>query len=535
MKYLNYILPLLFLLHLPAAEIYAQQKLVEYTTIPGAEQSKAYTLTANGKNIFVEKFKDVSYAKFAFSCEAKLTVTVSQSFGQFTISPLSYRINSQKTGNSLAFNLDKPRKLIIQIEGLEEKLFIFADAPEINPPKPGDKNVTNLADFVTDNVGNTLQTDKIQKAIDQVSKKGGGVLFVPNGKYLTGTLAMKKDVTLYLESGAIIQGSGNLSDYNDNGVNKSGKVNPGKGALIYFNKADNARIMGRGVLAMAGTKIKTETNQKIRICNMVDCNNSGIYDVIIRDSGGFNIHILHSTNIIMQGYKIINDLNLPNEDGTDPDGSNGVVVDDVFMYTSDDAIAIKADYTLCENVIVKNCVFWTKKSALKIGSDPYNGARNIVFQNNDVVHADRALAIYTGKGIVENVKFLDNKSEFVGGDAKQQLIIFQVSRDKEHDPDPNRRGVGYIKDVEVVNYTAYQQSRNKNLITGTVAKDGTVHKISNVLFRNLVIEGKHCLSAEDANITVSSRVSQRNPNDRDNTPLTQLPENTNTVENLRFE
>lgn len=534
MKYWIHLVSLFLLSHLPVVEI-SSQKVIEYITIPGAEQSKAYTLTVNGRNIFVEKFKDVSYARFAFSGEAKLTVSVAQSFSKFMISPLSYNINSQKNGNSFAFILSKPRKLIIQIEGIEEKLFIFADAPEVNPPKPGDNNVTNLADFVTDNIGKTLQTEKMQKAIDRISGKGGGVLFVPNGKYLTGTLAMRKDVTLYLENGAIIQGSGNLTDYNDNGANKTGKVSAGKGALIYFNKADNARIVGRGVIAMSGTKIKTETDQKIRICNMVESNNSGIYDVIIRDSGGFNIHILHSTNITMQGYKIINDLALPNQDGTDPDGSNGVVVDDVFMYTSDDAIAVKADYTLCENVIVKNCVFWTKKSALKIGSDPYNGARNIVFQNNDVVHADRALALYTGKGIIENVKYLDNKSEFVGDDAKQQLIVFQVSGEKENDPDPNRHGVGYIKNVEIINYTAYQQSHNKNLITGTVAKDGSIHKISDVLFKNLIIEGKHCLSAEDANITVSPKVSQKSPNARDNEPLTKLPENINTVENLRFE
>ena len=131
---------------------------------------------------------------------------------------------------------------------------------------------------------------------------------------------------------------------------------------------------------------------------MRQCNNAGIYDVILRDAGGFTIHMLNSSNLTMKGYKIINDLSLPNEDGTDPDGCNGVVVDDVFMYTSDDAIAVKADHQICENIMVKNCVFWTVKSALKVGSDPYFGARNIVFQNNDVVYADRALALYSGKG-----------------------------------------------------------------------------------------------------------------------------------------
>lgn len=525
------------LLLLLAANAFGQNKELLYTTIPAAEKSSTYTLTVNGKEVFVEKFKDISYARFAFTGEAKLLVTSTQNFAKYTLSPVSYNIATQKSDNQISFNLRQPRKLIFELAGVAEKLFIFADAPELDVPKLGDKDVTNLMDFVQDNTGSKLQTHQIQKAIDQVSSKGGGTLFVPNGKYLTGTFLMRKNVILYLESGAIIQGSGDLADYNDNGNNKTGKVTERRGALIYFPEADHARIMGRGVIAMAGTKIKTETGQKIRICNMVNCNNSGIYDVIIRDSGGFNIHILHSSNITMKGYKIINDISLANQDGTDPDGCNSVTVDDVFMYTSDDAIAVKADHRLCENILVKNCVFWTVKSALKIGSDPYFGARNVTFQNNDVVHSDRALALYSGKGPIENVKFIDNKSEFVGGNAKRQLIVFQVSNDKENNKDVDQRGIGYIKGVEVTNYTAYQKSENKSIIAGTVAKNGAIHKVSDVVFKNLIIEGKHCLSADDAEIVLSPRKLPQNPNltkKEAEQSAKEHPVAINTVENIRF-
>ena len=425
--------------------------------------------------------------------------------------------------------------MIFQLEGIEEKLFIFADSAELHPVKSVDKDVTNIMDYVSDNTGSSLQTKFIQKAIDEVSKKGGGTIWFPNGKYLTGTLVMKKGVTLYLESGALIQGSQNLADYNDNGNSKTGKILESRGALIYFQKADNARIMGRGTIAMSGTKIKTETGTKIRICNLVECNNAGIYDVILRDSGGFNIHILHSSNITMQGYKIINDLSLVNQDGTDPDGCNGVVVDDVFMYTSDDAIAVKADFRFCENITIKNCVFWTTKSALKIGSDPYFDAKNVVFQNNNVVHADRALALYAGRGKIENVKFIDNKSEFVGGNTKRQLIVFQISNDKENEPDINRRGIGEIKNVEVINYTAYQKSQNKSIVSGTVGKDGSIHKVSNVLFKNLVIEGKHCLTPEEAGMVLSPVKLPKNPNSTDTITHQLIPKNLITVENIKFQ
>ena len=533
------ILLFLFTICLLQQGLGADGKLITYATTPGAEISRTYSLFVNGKEVFVEKFKDISYARFAFSGAARLEVKVAAPFGQYTLSPKSYNIPSRKKESSISFSLDRPCKLILQLEGIAEKLFVLTDEPEVNPPRLGDKNVTNLLDYVTDNSGKELQTTKLQTAIDKVSQKGG-ILFVPNGKYLTGTFVMRKNVTLYLQDGALIQGSGTLNDYNDNGDNKSGKVNAGRGALIYFDRADNAKIMGRGVIAMQGTKIKTETGQKIRLCNMRQCSNAGIYDVILRDAGGFTIHMQNSSNLTMKGYKIINDLSLPNEDGTDPDGCNGVVVDDVFMYTSDDAIAVKADHQICENVTVKNCVFWTIKSALKVGSDPYFGARNIVFQNNDVVHADRALALYSGKGFIEDVKFIDNKSEFIGGNAKRQLIVFQVSDAKEDHPEANKKGVGYIKNVEVINYTAYRKSENQSLVSGTVTKEGTVHTVSNVLFKNLVIEGKHCLSAEDAGMVLAPRELPQDPN----LPAKELrkiqkeitlAKALNAVENIRFE
>jgi hypothetical protein len=144
--------------------------------------------------------------------------------------------------------------------------------------------------------------------------------------------------------------------------------------------------------------------------------------------------------------------------------------------------------------MIKDCVFWTIKSALKIGSDPLRGARDITFQNNDVIHADRALALYVGsRTFIENVNYLGDKSEEVGGDAKKQLIIFDIS-------DAKKLGRGYIKNVSVTDYTAYQFSPNDSTIKGLDAD----HQVSNVTFKNLVIEGRPRLSAADARIKITN-------------------------------
>ena len=58
----------------------------------------------------------------------------------------------------------------------------------------------------------------IQSAIDQCHLAGGGRVLVPAGKYITGSLNLKSNVELHLESGAIIIGSIHPADYPQNDI-----------------------------------------------------------------------------------------------------------------------------------------------------------------------------------------------------------------------------------------------------------------------------------------------------------------------------
>ena len=57
-----------------------------------------------------------------------------------------------------------------------------------------------------------LQTAEIQAVLD-LCKDGGGKVIFPAGKYRVAGLYMHSDTTIYLESGAIIEGSDNCDDY----------------------------------------------------------------------------------------------------------------------------------------------------------------------------------------------------------------------------------------------------------------------------------------------------------------------------------
>ena len=71
----------------------------------------------------------------------------------------------------------------------------------------------NIVDFGAIGDGQTLNTGSIQKAIDTCHGKGGGQVKIPPGRFVTGTILLKDNVTLYLEENASLLGSLNPTDY----------------------------------------------------------------------------------------------------------------------------------------------------------------------------------------------------------------------------------------------------------------------------------------------------------------------------------
>ena len=61
--------------------------------------------------------------------------------------------------------------------------------------------------------GITLATHSIQAAIDDCGKKGGGVVVLDPGAYLSGSLFLKENVELRIDKGVEIKGSQRFEDY----------------------------------------------------------------------------------------------------------------------------------------------------------------------------------------------------------------------------------------------------------------------------------------------------------------------------------
>ena len=78
---------------------------------------------------------------------------------------------------------------------------------------PKDLSVWNVVDYGAARDGQTLDTAALQSAIDACARAGGGTVHVPAGTYLTGSLRLKSNLTLYLDAGAVLLGSQRTADW----------------------------------------------------------------------------------------------------------------------------------------------------------------------------------------------------------------------------------------------------------------------------------------------------------------------------------
>lgn len=87
----------------------------------------------------------------------------------------------------------------------------------------------------------------IQRAIDQLAKRGGGHVIVPAGDWKSGRITLRDNIDLHLEAGASIHFSDKVEDYQPAVFTRNEGVELySLGALIYANGARNIAVTGAG-------------------------------------------------------------------------------------------------------------------------------------------------------------------------------------------------------------------------------------------------------------------------------------------------
>lgn len=314
--------------------------------------------------------------------------------------------------------------------------------------------------------GRTNDTAAFAKVMAACAQAGGGTVWVPAGKFLTGSIELVDNVTLHLDSGAELLYSGNLAD---------SPIVPARfectnvyshAPLLYANGKKNITITGRGTIngqgwnwwwraghgkppagsdpkaardawrtvydrVEAGDKLTADDFKlaaeylRPSLVGLYHCKNVLVEGVTLFKSPMWMLHPVYSEDIVVHGVRFVSadpdgqpsaEGTGPNGDGIDVDSCRNVRISDCFFSTSDDCIVIKSGRDNdglrtnwpTEFVTVTNCVMYKGHGAVVIGSETSGGIRNIAASNIVSKGTDTGIRIKSQRGrggVLENFRF----------------------------------------------------------------------------------------------------------------------------------
>jgi hypothetical protein len=227
-----------------------------------------------------------------------------------------------------------------------------------------------------------LQTRAIQSALDAAAAAGGGTVWVPAGTYRIGTLHLRSQVTLHLDNGALLQGSGNIADYPEVAGGFTDAVGQKRNrCLIYAKDTVGTAITGQGRIDGSGGSYGYEEDGRPFMVRFINCRDVQVTGITLTDSPGWVSHYLGCENVLIHGISIRSRTN-GNNDGIDIDSCRRVRISDCDIDTGDDAICIKATRAIpSEDIVVTGCRICSTWGALKLGTESAGDFRNIIFSN----------------------------------------------------------------------------------------------------------------------------------------------------------
>ncbi len=291
----------------------------------------------------------------------------------------------------LSFNF--PMKTLLPALGLLLAAGLGARAAVPPAPAPsavsGIKNVFNVRDSGAKGDGTTKDTAALQKALDACAAAGGGVVLVPAGHYLTGSLVLGVNTTLQLDPAATITGSPDAADYPIEPGRFEGEFTPVHRALISAHKADHVAITGAGTLV--GPPVAVASLRKPRgpvMIELTECNGARLEDFTVRYQRLWSVHPLLCKDVVIRHLTIRSSLT--NGDGIDVDSCSGVLIEQCDIEGGDDAISLKSGRGLAamkmdrptENVVIRDCQLASSNfAAIGFGTEMSGGIRHVQVLN----------------------------------------------------------------------------------------------------------------------------------------------------------
>lgn len=365
-----------------------------------------------------------------------------------------------------------------------------------------------ITNYGVQNDSTILQTERIQAVIDKAAQEGGGVICIPKGTFLSGSLFFRPRTHLYLEKGATLKGSDDISHFDVIDTRLEGQNLTYFAALVNVIGVDGFTLSGEGKINGNGLRfwksfwLRRQVNPQCtnleelrpRLIYIADSKNVQLSGVRLENSPFWTTHLYRCENVKLLNLSIFaphSPVKAPSSDAIDIDVCKNVLVKGCYMSVNDDAIALKGGKGPWEdqdkvnngsnlNIIIEDCVWGFCHSALTCGSESIHN-RNILVRRCRVEHAQRLLWLKMRPDTPQNYEYI--QLEDITGSAINFLFAQPWTQFFDL---KDRKDVPY-------SYSSHVTMRNIQLdcdVLFAVKKDETQYKLSDFLFENLKITAR---------------------------------------------
>jgi len=360
--------------------------------------------------------------------------------------------------------------------------------------------------------GVTKDTQAIQSAIDACAAKGGGIVRLTAGTYVSAPIVLKSNIDFHLDKGATLLGSPNHADYPPQTEFHLPDLQPLVGAI----GATNIAITGEGTIDGNGESWWKEARgvkdhgilgvgkPRPKLIILDHCKHVRVEGVSIKNSPMWQLVPYYSDDVVIKKIRVTAPPDAPNTDAVDPFSSSNIVIDHLYADTGDDDIAIKSGPINSpgpddpsKNITITDCTF-LHGHGLSIGSEISGGAQNIHAERIHFVGTDNGIRVKANRDRghdVSNLSFRDIDMK----DVKNAIIISEyypkVLPPAGDAAQPITRLTPHFHDIVIENLTA-TGSDSAGAIVGLPESP-----VLGVVLHNVKIASKQALTIGYAEVT----------------------------------
>ena len=366
-----------------------------------------------------------------------------------------------------------------------------------------------------------IQTQKIQAVIDKAAKNGGGVVVIPKGTFLSGSLFFKQGTHLYLEEGARLKGSDDISNFPIRMTRMEGQSLKYFTALVNADSLDGFTISGKGTIDGNGLRywksfwLRREFNpnctnmdeMRPRLLYVSNSKNVQISGVTCMNSPFWTTHFYKCENVKLLNLHISSPkapVKAPSTDAVDIDGCKNFLIKNCYMSVNDDAVALKggkgpladkdARNGSNENIIIEDCTYGFCHGVLTLGSESIHN-RNVILRRLKVHNAERLLWLKMRPDTPQDYEYV-LVEDIEGSDIGNFLFIrpwtqfFDLKGEKASRNSYSRNITMRNIKLDCDNFFNVGASENRGNV------NAFTYKLSDFTFENLNIKGKKFLDID---------------------------------------